>query len=292
MRNSPILGTFALLWLCLPTQSQSLTSGFMAGKERGAVALSWTSEWYNTAFLVPLDADEVPVFDRIEVNSVSLFAIYGVSPRLDFVFNLPFIMARGHAPQSTLDELGYKNRQAGLQDASIAVKYKIYGWRTRGFRLDLLAAGGLKTPVGNYETDRGLRSIVAIGNRSTNINGTGIFHFVTPYGVYATLQGGYSYRTAKTPDAYTGELKIGYGNSRFHATAWYAKQLSIGGVDVLGKGFDGIFSATDVSYTRAGLNLFVPLAGGIGFSAGISRYVSGRNVGKATGISGSVVYTY
>jgi hypothetical protein len=221
-----------------------------------------------------------------------LFAIYGVSPRLDFIFNLPFIVARGNASQATLDELGYQNRQAGLQDVSLVAKYKIHGWRLRACRLDLLAAAGLKTPAGNYETDRGLASIVAIGNRSTNINGTGIFHLVTPYGVYATMQGGYSYRTAKTPDACTGELKAGYGNSRFHATVWYAGQLSLGGVDVLGEGFDGTFSATNVSYTRAGLNLFVPFSGGIGFSGGVSRYVSGRNVGKATGISASVVYTY
>lgn len=292
MRNSLIPGVLALLWLCAPARAQSLTSGFMAGKERGAIALSWTSERYDEAFLVPLDAGEIPVFDRIEVNSISLFAIYGVSPRMDFVFNLPFIMARGHASQHTLDELGYENRQAGLQDAAVAVKYKVHSWRTRSCRLDLLAAAGIKTPVGNYKTDRGLRSIVAIGNRSTNLNGTGILHFATPRGVYATAQGSYSYRTSHTPDAYTGEIKIGYGNSKFHATAWYAKQISIGGVDVLGEGFNGNFSATDVSYTRAGLNLFVPFVSGIGFSTGINRYISGRNVGKAMGISGSVVYTY
>jgi hypothetical protein len=40
MRNHCILSAIAFLYCCAPVRAQSLTGGFMAGKERGAVALS------------------------------------------------------------------------------------------------------------------------------------------------------------------------------------------------------------------------------------------------------------
>ena len=292
MKVFSILNTTMLFCLPFVSQAQSLLGGFMNGKGRGAIAVSYTSERYSEAFLVPADADAVPIFNKIEVSSVSLYATYGVSARLDFVLNLPYIWAKGHASQATLDELGYENTRSGLQDISVFLKYKLHGFQVGTNRLDFIAAGGVKTPAGNYEVNDGLQSIVAIGNRATTLNGMGIAHFRTPFGLYVTGQGGYSFRTGEVPDAYIGELKTGYGNSRFHVAAWYAKQISRGGVDVLGEGFEGSFPATDVSYTRAGLNVYVPAVSGFGFSAGVSQYVSGRNVGKSTGFSGSVVFTY
>ena len=50
----------------------------MNGKGLRAIAVSYTAERYGEAFLVPADADVVPIFNKMVVNSVSLYATYGV----------------------------------------------------------------------------------------------------------------------------------------------------------------------------------------------------------------------
>ena len=100
MKVSPVLSAAALLGLPILAQAQSLVSGFMNGDGKGAVAVSYTAEQFDEAFLVPSDADEVPVFNKINVNSVSLFATYGISARLDFVLNLPYITAKATPPKT------------------------------------------------------------------------------------------------------------------------------------------------------------------------------------------------
>jgi hypothetical protein len=292
MKVSPILSATALLCLPFLVQAQSLLGGFMNGKGRGAVAISYTAEQYDEAFLVPEDADEVPIFNKMEVNSISLYASYGITARLDAVLNLPYIQAKGKATQPTLDELGYENERSGLQDLSVFLKYKLHSFEIGSSRLDFAVAAGVKTPLSSYRVNDGLQSIVAIGNQSTNFNGFGIAHFRTSLGLYVTGQGGYSYRTGEVPDAYLGDLRVGYGSKHFHVAAWYAKQISRGGVDILGEGFTGYFPATDVSYTRTGLNVYGSVVGGLGVSGGFSKYVSGRNVGKSTSYYGSLVFTF
>jgi hypothetical protein len=68
--------------------------------------------------------------------------------------------------------------------------------------------------------------------------------------------------------------------------------VSDGGVNILGEGFTGFFPATDVTYTRAGLSAYVPVAGGFGLTAGASKYLTGRNIGEATGFFGGLVYSF
>jgi hypothetical protein len=206
----------------------------MNGKDRGAVALSFTAERYETAFLVPEDADEIPIFNELPINSVTLFATYGVSPDLDLILNLPYIRSEGFATQQTLDELGYENSRSGLQDISLFLKYKLHAFRVGASRLDFIALGGLKTPVSNYKVDEGLQSILAIGNRATSLTAGGIAQLRMPVGIYVAGQAGYSYRSGEVPDAVVGEIKVGYGSSKIHVAGWYAKQFSLGGVDVLG----------------------------------------------------------
>ena len=107
-----------------------------------------------------------------------------------------------------------------------------------------------------------------------------------------TTQAGYSLRNGEVPNALVGEIKAGYAGRHIYVDTWFAGQVSDGGVDILGEGFEGFFPATDVSFNRIGLNVYVPIAGGFGLSAGASKYLNGRNVGESTGFSGAVVYSF
>jgi hypothetical protein len=292
MKQRHFLGCLALAALPLATFAQSPVSGFMNGKGHGAIAVSYSAEQYDNVFLVPADADGVPVFNEVNVNSVSLYGSFGLTDRLDAVLSLPYITARGNATEAVLNELGFENERSGIQDLSVFLKYKPFGCSVGAGSLDFMLAAGLKTPLGNYKADEGLQSIIAIGNRATSVNGMAIAQWRSASGVFVTTQAGYSLRNGEVPNALLGEVKLGYAGRRFYADAWLAGQTSDGGVNILGEGFTGFFPATDVSYHRAGINVYVPLAAGFGISAGASKYLSGRNVGESTGVSGSVVYNF
>ncbi len=285
-------GVALLFSLPLAAFAQSPVSGFMNGKGKGTIAVSYSAEQYDNVFLVPNNAEGVPVFNDVQVNSTSLYASYGISNRFDVVVGLPYIQTRGNASEAVLNELGYDNERSGLQDVSLWMKYNPYSCKAGKGNLSLIIAAGLKTPMSDYKADEGLQSIIAIGNRATSGNGMAIAQYKAESGLFVSAQAGYSLRSGRVPNAAVGEIKAGFAHRRFYADIWYAGQRSDGGTNILGEGFDGFFPATDVTYTRAGLSVYVPLPGGFGLSAGASKYLTGRNIGEATGFSGSVVYSF
>lgn len=284
--------TLMLLFWGAMAPAQSLLSGFMNGKGKGTVAVSYTIESYDNVFLVPSDAEGVPVFNEVDVNSVSLFGTYGFSDRLDVVVSLPYISTTGNATQGVLDELGFANNRSGLQDFSAFVRYNPHNVTVGKNSLHFMLGGGISTPLGGYEVDEGLQSILAIGNRATSVNGLAMAQFRTTTGLFLTTQAGYSLRSGEVPNAVLGEIRAGYTATKFYVDAWYAGQISTSGVNILGEGFTGFFPATDVSFSRAGVTFFAPVGGGFGLSASASRYLKGRNVGQATGFSGAVTYSF
>lgn len=272
--------------------AQSPVSGFMQGKGRGSVVVSYSTEKYDEVFLVPETIESVPIFNEVQTTSFSLYGTYGLTDKLDIVLNAPYIRSKGAATDATLSDLGYENERKGLQDIGLHLKYSAVNLDFGGSSLRLLGTLGVQTPIGDYKVDEGLQSIVAIGNRATKVNALAAAHFQTESGLFATAQGGYSFRGDDVPNAVLSEFKVGYAGSSFYVDGYVAGQLSTDGVDILQDGFVGIFPATRVSYTRVGASVFVPVAGGFGVAGGASAYVAGRNIGKATSFYGALVYSF
>ena len=272
--------------------SQSPISGFMQGKGKGNVSLSLSSEKYSKVYLVPQETDGVPIFNEVKLNSTNLYATYGLSDQLDVVVSLPYISAEGNASQEQLNNLNYSNTRSGVQDVSFFLKYNPFFHNFGKSSLRLIGALGLKTPVGNYKVDEGLQSIIAIGNRSTTVSALGLAMFKMDSGIFASGQIGGNIASNDVPNSYTSELKLGYAASKFYGDAFVANQTSTSGVDILGEGFQGFFPATKVNYTKIGLNLYTPLYKDFGLAGGASTLIAGRNIGKATGFYGAVVYKF
>lgn len=292
MQNFRFSSLITIIGLPFLVQAQSPLSGFMSGKGNGAVAVSYSAEQYDKVFLVPNDAGGVPVFNEVKVNSASLYATYGLSDRFDAVVSLPHIQTEGNASQAVLNELGFENTRSGIQDLSVFLKYNPYNTTIGTASLHFMLGAGVKTPIGDYKVDEGLQSIIAIGNRATSVNGLAIAQVRFNDGLFLTTQAGYSIRNGSVPNALVGEIKAGYAGRHIYVDTWFAGQVSDGGVNILGEGFEGFFPATDVSFNRIGLNVYVPIAGGFGLSGGVSKFMNGRNVGGSTGFSGSVVYSF
>lgn len=295
----PYLSTFlaGVAALCLGTaaQAQSLVTGFMAGKGHGSVVFTGTAERYRNVYLVPAKVDAVPIYREVRVSSVSMFANYGITDKIEAVVSLPFVQSSGRANRQVLDSLGaaYVNSRSGLQDLSMFLKFKVLSTPVGNSQLDLLGAAGVSTPASSYQSKADLGYIIAIGNRATKYTTVGVAQLRTPSGIFVMGQAGYSVRTNPVPDAFVADAKVGYAGIKFYAEAWASvQQSSSKGTDILQPGFTGLFTATRVNYTRLGVSLYKPISNGVGLILAASQYVAGRNVGQSTGISAGVSYNY
>lgn len=263
-------------------KAQSPVNGFMQKKGSGSIVLSYNAESYDEVFLVPQKITGVPIFNKISIKSASMYATYGLSDKVNVVLNLPYIQAKGAASEQVLKSLDFDNTQRGFQDVSAYLKYKPWNVQMEAGTFNLVGAIGIKTPLGNYTVDRGLQSIVAIGNRATSFNTLALGLFKANSGFFASGQAGYCLRNAQVPHAFISELKIGVTQSTHYLDIFIANQTSVSGTDILEEGFQGVFPSTKVNYTRIGVNLFVPVFSQFGLCAGSSTYIDGRNLGKST----------
>ncbi len=284
-----------ILALCIPSiiSAQSPVSGFMKAKGEGSATVSYFSENYSDVFLVPEKVEEVPVFNEVTRNSVTLYAEYGIANNFNVVVNLPYIKSKGEATEATLANNGFENERSGIQDLGVYGKYNIYSTPVLNGTIDFIGAAGVKFPLGDYRVDEGLQSIIAIGNRATEVTGLGIATYKDNSGLFVIGQMGYSLKGDDVPNALISELKLGYAATKFYIDVNVANQLSDkDGVDILRDGFTGAFPLTRLNYTRLGLNAFVPIYQGFGISAGTNAYVAGRNIGQAIGSYAGLTYSF
>ncbi len=296
-----ILSTFFLAGSSASAAAQGLVSGFMAGKGHGSVVVSGTSERYDKVYLAPEKVAGVPVFQEVRVNSLNLYATYGLSDKIDAVVSLPYIQSKGNANEAVINDYnrtpatasqGFTNTRQGLQDITALLKFKAYSREIGSNVLDLLGAVSYSTPVSDYQTNTGLGYIIAIGNRATKYTALGVAHLKTSTGVFATGQLGYSLRSGDVPNALVGEAKLGYAGPKNYFEASASFQESNGGTDITEFGDIGKFTATRVNFVRLGASAYRPIAKGLGLTLGASTYVAGRNLGKSTGYSAGVTYNF
>lgn len=292
MIKNKLLSVFVFAAVTVAVSAQSPVNGFMQGKGKGNVVVSYGMESYDEVYLVPKKVNGVPVFRDVNVTSASLFATYGITDQFDVVVSLPFITATGNASEAVLQNLNFENERSGIQDVSVFLKFNPFDINIGSSNLKLIGAVGVKTPVGDYEVNEGLQSIIAIGNRSTTVNMIAIAMFKTKYGIFTSGQFGTGFATQGVPDSYMSELKLGYAAKRIYGDVFIANQTSATGVDILGNGFQGFFPATKVDFTRVGVNLYAPIYKAIGLAGGANSYIAGRNIGKATGFYAGVVYKF
>jgi hypothetical protein len=272
--------------------AQSPVDGFMQGKGKGNVVLSYAMEKYDKVLLVPKEVDAVPVFNDVTVTSQSLYATYGLLSNLDVVVSLPYITAKGNASEAVLTNLNFQNERSGLQDVSVFLKFNPFNFNIGSSKLSFIGSLGYQAPVGNYKVDEGLQSIIAIGNRAQTLSMIGIAMFKTKYGIFTTGQFGAMTSTNGVPDAYMSDIKIGYAASKIYADVFLSYKEALYGTDILGQGFTGFFPGTRVNATKLGLNLYAPLYKSLGLAGGASSYIAGRNLGKGTIFYGALVYKF
>jgi hypothetical protein len=284
---------FMITMTSISSQAQNPIDGFMNGKGKGSIAISHNTENYSDVYIGAEKVSGIPVFNKIEINSQSVYVTYGINDKLDVVMTLPYITVQGNANQLTLDNLGFQNQREGLQDVSFFVKYNPLSYDLGKSSIKIITAIGVKTPLGDYNVDEGFQSIIAIGNRGTIITPVAMLMYKSNSGFFVSGKVGQNIASNQVPNSFVSELKTGFGSKYFYLDAYAGSQITNGSyIDILGEGFEGYFPVTAVNYTKLGVNLFIPIVSGIGVSGGASQLVYGRNIGMAKGFYGGLVYQF
>lgn len=235
----------------------------------------------------------------ITTQSAMLMSNYGISDHLNILAGLPYVW--------TDSDISYLNGQKNIQDLSVWLKYQVYGHTFQsGSAFKAFATGGLSTPVSNYVPDF---LPFSIGLQSKTASLRGILHFSLKNGLYATAQGGHTWRSDMTTDReaylfhdeliYSNEVpvpnmvdasgRLGFLNKKIQAELWYEYFTGLSGDDI--RYNDMPFPSNKMRAASAGF-FAKYYFGHLAVSASASQVLSGRNVGQGTTVTGGIFYFF
>lgn len=291
--------TFMLLMLCfmaVHTFSQTETDAIMMNKNQLCVGgvfstTSWDNYWEGT-----LKRDNLNI-GSIRTNQINLMGNYGLRNKVNLLFNIPYVTTKASA--GTLSGL------SGLQDISLAVKWKAIEKSINASKLAVFVGAGISTPLSDYVADF---QPLSIGMGSTNLNGRLTVDYLYKR-FFATLSSAYvrrsnieidrtTYFTDKQiqsnqvamPDMALFNFGTGYRFGRTIAEVSLANMTSLGGFDM--RRNDMPFPSNRMNATLVGANVKYNLKAvpSLVVIAGGSYTIAGRNMGKSMNFNGGLFY--
>jgi hypothetical protein len=254
---------------------------------------SWKEYWEGTLKRENLN------LGRVSTQMYSVMGNYGISRKLNALFNVSYVKTKASA--GTMAGLD------GLQDLSLFLKWRAYQKKIGSGRLSLFAIGGVSAPLSNYVADY---LPLSIGMKSK----TASARLMADYEMgkwFATLSGTYTLRgnveidrssyyttemhytnKVEMPDVAGFNFRIGYRTYRLFAEAILANMTTLGGFDITRNNMP--FPSNRMNATMTGMNIkyTLPSHPQLSLVAGGMHTIAGRNVGKSTGIYGSIFYVF
>lgn len=244
-------------------------NGFQPEAGRGAVAFSYTFEYYDEFWVGETKVSD-PGVGEVETTSYTVWLQWGFTDRLALVANLPYVDA---------DSDGLAGfEESDLQDLSALLRYRLVDVEGGTTRHTLTAAGGVRTPASDYEEN----SPVDVGDGSTDALFRLVYQFENgPF--YFSQQVGYDLRGDDVPDGFPFYTEVGYTFGRVTANALYLRYVADGGTDIGDPGFT--FPSNQDETERIGAKAYVRVTDRFGLSGLFFQTLDGRNSGDATGWS-------
>ncbi len=277
--------------LCLQTSlllAQSPVNGFMQGKGKGNVVVSYYTETYNRTYQ---NLDGTVVTSPVKTNSVNAFSTFGVSKKVDLQFTLTYQKASSTLTPEIMDIGKKANFQSGLQDFSAYIKYNPYIFKLKKSTLSILGATGIVAPFGNYKINSPLQSTVVIGSRSLQFTNVILTHFKINSGLFFTGSFGYSLKTNHIPNAAIAEMKVGLALNKIYFDAFVSTQDGNNKNTNQSQNTNASFAVSNADYSKIGFNIFVPIVKKIGLAGGLIKYTKGASKHLQGGF-GAIIYSF
>lgn len=234
----------------------------------------------------------------VSTKSVSAMGSYGITNKLNFLFNLPYVQTKASA--------GTLKGMKGFQDLSLMLKWMPFLKHVgkKGI-ISAYAVGGISFPTSNYAADF---LPLSIGMRSR----VGSLRIMADYQLghfFATASGVYMYRgnieidrnsyfttemhytnIVEMPDVLGYNARAGYRSDTWVAEGIVENSTTLGGFDI--RKNDMPFPSNKMNATQVGVNIkyTVHALPGLEVLGGGKYTLQGRNVGQTTTVYGGFFY--
>ncbi len=289
--------TFFVL-LAAIAQAQTDHDAIMMNKKQWCNGISyehlqWKNYWEGT-----LKRDNENI-GTLTSQSAMFMTNYGITNNLNVMAGLPYVW--NHVSGGTLHQMD------GVQDASLAVKWRPVSVKWKASKLSLFAIGSVSTPLNNYVVDF---LPLAIGLGSTNATGRAMADFQSGK-FFVTASAAYTLRSntkidrtsyytdheiysnkAAMPNTNNVMISAGLRSKYLIAEAMISKTTTLGGFDI--RRNDMPFASNRMNMTAIGAHIkyTLPFYTHIEITADGSQVIKGRNVGQATNFGAGVYYLF
>ena len=282
----------------LKAQTPLYTDGLMMPKKDLGMGLFYSHDQWKKYWEGSLKRENGNI-GTITAQSVTWMGAYGLSDKVTIIATLPYIWTKASS--------GTLHGMKGLQDLTIAAKYKLLDKDIDKSNLKFFGMLSLSAPMSNYTPDFLPLSIgLATKNISYRLTGTYTFNKVW----FATLSGAYTWRSnvyLDRPSYYTnGQLystnevqmpnlfdfivRMGYHKEVWRAELYYTQQNTLGGGDIRRQ--DMPVASNQMNYIKAGASLMYvsPKLRYFALRAWGNYTHAGRNVGQSTTFTLGAMY--
>jgi hypothetical protein len=293
-----VVGIAILLCLGVNAQTPIITDGIMIPRKNFGNGLfygndSWKNYWEGT-----LKRDNQNI-GTLTTQSVTYMGVYGLKDRVTLVALLPYVWTKASG--------GTLHGMQGLQDFTMAVKYKLLKNGLDSNRLQFFALGSFTLPASNYTPDF---LPMSIGLGSKNLSGRFTSTYTLKKAWVFTASCAYTWRSNIFLDRssyytngqlyYSNEVQMydlfdfivraGYHQPKWHAELYYTQQNTLGGGDIRPQ--DMPFASNQMNYSKVGASVLwsVPHVKNLLARAWGGYTVAGRNVGQSTTIMAGLLY--
>lgn len=233
----------------------------------------------------------------VTTQMLSVMGNYGVTNKLNVLFNLPYVKTKTSA--------GQLHGMSGVQDLSLWVKWKPLETALGKGTFSAFAIGGYSVPASAYVADF-LPAAIGLRSKTLSLRGlvdyqvgdwfataSATYHRRSNISIdrpaYYTTEMHYTHEVAM-PDAAQGMLRAGYRSSRLIAEAVLTNWTTLGGFDITKNNMP--FPSNKMNSTTAGVGGKYELkkVKGLSLIGGGNYTLQGRNVGRATSVYGGIFY--
>ena len=232
-------------------------------------------------------------------QSVTWVSAYGVTDRLSVMVALPYIWTE--ASQGTLHGM------RGIQDLTVAAKYRLYTEATRHGAISAFIAGAAALPMSDYTPDFLPLSIGTAGGRASGRLTLGLqsnaWWFARASAAYtwcsnvtldraAYYTDGQLYMTNEVamPNVIDYSLSAGVTRGRWRIPVALVQQRTLGGGDIRRQ--DMPFVSNRMDFTRIDGAVMYALPKDFSVRVGAGHVLAGRNVGQSTTLSAGMFYAF
>jgi hypothetical protein len=266
-----------------------LCTGFVYGHDR------WEEYWEGT-----LKRDNQNV-GQVTTESVNWMGTYGITDNLNVIAMVPYVWTQASG--------GTLSGQKGLQDLTLAAKYRVLGLGgPRGEEpLRLMAVASFGLPLTDYVPDL---FPLSIGMASRQLSGRATANYKMRQGWFGNATVAYTWRSNVTldrpsyftdgqlflsdqvemPDVLDYAFSAGYAGSRLYVPVTYSRHETRGGGDIRRQDMPFVSNRMIASRLDAMVMFRVPGLERLGVRLDLRRTLTGRNVGESTAWGAGFMY--